>query len=830
MPRLRAAFPAVLRYCLLVTVLAAAYYVAARTGLRYASIGQSVSLIWPPTGIAFASLTLLGYRYWPGVALGAFLANAATPVPLLAAAGIAAGNTLEALIAARLLRRTAGDHPQLDDLRAVRAFMLAALAGSSASAVIGPLTLRLFGALPAELPSAIAVWWAGDLLGALVVAPVIFAWGSRAKPDRKARRRLEVVALCVATLVAAELVLGRLVNPGVLRQVDYHYLLFPLVIWAALRFGSRGAALMTLSVAMVAVIHTVSGGGPFIGATSANTLFAVASYLAAVAITGLILAAAVQLERRQATQALARSEDRLHRALDAARMGTWFWSVQTNVLTWDQNLRQLYGLGPDETVSNYEQFLARVHPDDRAFVAEAVQRTLLNGGTLDYTFRVVLPDGRVRWISDQGEIGLDETGKPAYLAGVCTDVTDRRVTEERLRQAHRMESVGRLAGGVAHETNNQMSVVLGAAEFVLKRPDVPEAVRADVEFMQKAAERTAAITGQLLAFSRRQILKPEILNLNRVVSAWDPVVRRVMGPNCGVVLRLSPDIRLIRADPGQLEQVLLNLALNARDAMPRGGTISIETFAAELTGEYLRRKPGTSVRPGPYTVLAVTDTGHGMDKATLSHIFEPFFTTKGIGQGTGLGLSVVYGIVKQSDGYIWVYSEPGQGTTFKIYLPSKAGKVESPTTEAPPAQARHGENILVVEDETPVRYIMKRTLEEAGYGVLEAGSGDEALELIGKKGAASISLVLCDMIMPGMTGSELAQHLRELRPGIPVLYTSGFTNGEIEQRGLLEPGAAFLQKPFPPEALVRAVQEHLRSASSQRHPERKMEVKPPEPV
>ncbi|HEY9016166.1 MAG TPA: MASE1 domain-containing protein, partial [Gemmatimonadales bacterium] len=461
MPRLRAAFPAVLKYCLLVTVLAAAYYLAARTGLRYASIGQSVSLIWPPTGIAFASLTLLGYRYWPGVALGAFLANAATPVPLLAAAGIAVGNTFEALIAARLLRRTAGDRPQLDELRTVRAFMLAALAGTAASAVIGPLTLRLFGALPADLPSAVVVWWAGDLLGALVVAPVVFAWGSRAKPDRNARRRLEVVALCVATLVAAELVLGRLFNPGVLRQVDYHYLLFPLVIWAALRFGSRGAALMTLSVAIVAVTHTVTGAGPFIGATNTRTLFAVASYLAAVAVTGLILAAAVQLERRQATQALARSEDRLHRALDAARMGTWFWSVGTNALTWDENLRQLYGLGSGESVSTYEQFLARVHPDDRAFVAEAVQRALLNGGTLDYTFRIVLPDGRVRWIADQGEIGLDDTGKPAYLAGVCTDVTDRRVTEERLRQAHRMESVGRLAGGVAHETNNQMSVVLG---------------------------------------------------------------------------------------------------------------------------------------------------------------------------------------------------------------------------------------------------------------------------------------------------------------------------------------------------------------------------------
>jgi PAS domain S-box-containing protein len=805
----RAALPAALKYPLVIALLAATYYAAARLGLRYASIGQSVSLIWPPTGIAFASLTLLGYRYWPGVTLGAFLANAATPIPLLAAAGIAVGNTLEAAVAAYLLRRSVGDRPQLDDLRTVRTFFLAAIAGSAISAVIGPLILRLLGALPAALHSAVAVWWTGDLLGALVVAPVIFAWGTRTNPDRNARRRLEVVALCVATLVAAELVLGGLVDPGVLRRVDYHYLLFPFVIWAALRFGSRGAALMTLAVATVALTHTVRGGGPFIGPTMGNTLFAAACYLTVVAVTGLVLAAAVQLERGQATQALARSEDRLHRALDAARMGTWFWSVKSNTLSWDENLRQLYGLASGESVTNYEQFLARVHPDDRNFVADVVQRTMEDGGNLDYTFRILLPDGRVRWIADQGEIGRDESGNPIYLTGVCTDVTDRRITEERLRQAHRMESVGRLAGGVAHETNNQMSVVLGAADFILQRPDVPEAVRADVEFMQKAAQRTAAITGQLLAFSRRQVLKPEVLNLNTVVSGWEPVLRRVMGADCGVVLRLTPDIGPVRADPGQLEQVLLNLALNARDAMPRGGTITLETFSTELSGEYLRLKPDTAVRPGRYTVLVVTDTGHGMDKATLSHIFEPFFTTKGVGQGTGLGLSVVYGIVKQSDGYIWVYSEPGQGTTFKIYLPARAGQPEPAAGDARRPRARRGERILVVEDEAPLRQIMRRSLEGAGYQVVEVASGEEALQQVQQQGADSISLVLCDVMLPGTSGRELAERIRALRPGLPVLYVSGYTDGEIERRGLLEPGAAFLQKPFTPEALVQALQRTL---------------------
>jgi CheY-like chemotaxis protein len=371
-----------------------------------------------------------------------------------------------------------------------------------------------------------------------------------------------------------------------------------------------------------------------------------------------------------------------------------------------------------------------------------------------------------------------------------------------------MESVGRLAGGVAHETNNQMSVVLGSSHFILHRSDVPDAVRADVEFIQKAAERTAAVTAQLLAFSRRQILRMEVLDLNEVIRRWEPVLRRVMGADCGVLVHLAPELGRVRADPGQLEQVLLNLALNARDAMPRGGTITVETAAAELTIEYGRRKPGTSIRPGKYALLSVSDTGHGMDRETLSHIFEPFFTTKGVGQGTGLGLSTVYGIVKQSNGYVWVYSEPGQGTVFKIYLPVVTAAATEAKALPVPAQARSGAGILLVEDEPSVRYIMRRTLEEAGYTVLEAGSVDAALTLLGDKGKR-INLVLTDVIMPGGGGRELAERIMAEYPGMPVLFTSGYTNGDIERRGLLPPGATFLQKPVTPDALVRAVETRL---------------------
>ena len=797
-----------------VALLAAAYWAAAWVGLRYVTIGHSVSLVWPPSGLAFAALVLFGPRIWPGVALGAFLANALTPVPLAAAAGIALGNTGEALLAALILRRVTGSHPQLEEPRHLRVLLfVAAPLGALVATLVGVTTLHLTGSLGFNVElRALATWWAGDMLGLLIVAPVCFSWATRPLA-RDTRRVLEVVALVVGTAAAADLGLLQSINIPGLGELEYTYLLFPFVVWAAVRFGPRGASLVTLSVAAVAVWHTVRGGGPFLVQSYGGTLFAVACYLLVLAVTGLLVASAVWNERDRATHALQRSEERLRLALDAARMGIWYWSVETNVLVWDDNLRALYGLAPGQPVGGYEEFLGRVFPDDRQFVSESVARAIREGGALDYEFRIVLPDGRVRWIADQGRVERDREGRPRFLTGVCMDVTDRRGAEERLRQSHRMESVGRLAGGVAHETNNQMSVVIGAADFILRRPDVPDAVRVDVEHIRKAAERTSSITAQLLAFSRRQILQPVVLDLPSLVARWESVLRRVMGEDCAVIVRAREGVAPVRADPGQLEQALLNLALNARDAMPRGGTLSVEVFSAVLSDEYVARRPGVSVRSGRYVVLAVSDTGHGMDAKTLSHAFEPFFTTKGVGHGTGLGLSTVYGIVKQSDGYVWPYSEPGQGTTFKLYLPAVDQAAPSPGLAAPPIVIPgRSEVVLVVEDDEGVRWMTRRILVDAGYQVLEAPDGKSALELLGRDGAA-VQLVVTDVVMPGMDGRALADELARLRPGLPVLFTSGYTDGEIVRRGLLEPGTAFVQKPFDPGTIVRSVRERLDAAS-----------------
>lgn len=518
-------------------------------------------------------------------------------------------------------------------------------------------------------------------------------------------------------------------------------------------------------------------------------------------------------ERKLAQQALAQSQERLALALRAARMGTWRWDLVTETVSWDDGLNQLYGVGLNEAVTRYEQFIERVHQDDRERVQKEVQRVLKSGDALDSEFRVVLPNGKVRWLSDQGHLVRDPAGAALYMTGVCLDVTDRRLMEERLRQAQRMDSVGQLAGGIAHEANNMMSVVLGCADYVLQRSDLAEQVRQDVDQIWRAAKRTAGITQQLLAFSRRQMLQPQVLDLNTTVRELEPILNRALGESRGVRMHLSPTLGRIQADPGQLEQVLINLTLNARDAMDEGGRLTIETMNVALDPAYVAAKPVETLVPGEFAALVVTDTGRGMDSATLARVFEPFFTTKDVGQGTGLGLSTVYGIVKQSGGFIWAYSEPGLGTTFKLYFPivGTAPEATLPPTRAPSGKPE--EVVLVAEDEPMVRKIVARTLRDCGYSVLEAGDGSEALQLL-EAANGQVSLIVADVVMPDMGGREMADRVAQQWPRVPVLFTSGYTGLDVVRRGLLEEGREFVQKPLEPETLARKVRELVDAAAS----------------
>ena len=518
-------------------------------------------------------------------------------------------------------------------------------------------------------------------------------------------------------------------------------------------------------------------------------------------------------ERKVAEQALAESQGRLRLALRAARMGTWYWDLATDALSVDQGLSQLYGLEPRDSMIRLDALLERVHPEDRENVRKAINHARVSGGDFRSEFRAVLPDGKVRWLSDQGLVVRDESGAELYMTAVSLDVTERHLMEERLRQAQRMDSVGQLAGGIAHEANNMMSVVLGCADYVLQRNDLPPPVRQDVDQIWRAAQRTAGITQQLLAFSRRQMLQPQILDLNTNVRELEPILARALGESRGLRLHLSPNLGRVRADPGQLEQVLINLTLNARDAMDEGGRLTIETMNVVLDRAYVDGKPVETLEPGEYAALIVTDTGQGMDRETLSRIFEPFFTTKGVGQGTGLGLSTVYGIVKQSGGFIWAYSEPGLGATFKLYFPREESAAELATAQEPAAGGRAEEVVLVAEDEPMVRSIMARTLRDCGYTVLEAGNGREALDLMDSRDGR-VDLMVADVVMPDMGGRDLAARAAERWPETPVLFTSGYTGMDVVHRGLLEEGREFLQKPLAPEALARKVREMVDARTS----------------
>jgi len=385
--------------------------------------------------------------------------------------------------------------------------------------------------------------------------------------------------------------------------------------------------------------------------------------------------------------------------------------------------------------------------------------------------------------------------------------------ENQLLQARKMEAVGRLAGGVAHDFNNLLTIIKGYIEIALQRCLNQPALHSDIRRIEDAADRAVALVRQLLAFSRKQVLRPKVLDLNSIVVNLDELLRRLMSANIEMKTFVSKDLGAIKADPGQIEQVIMNLVVNARDALPDGGRIIIETSNVDLDSAYTLDH--AVVRPGPYVLLAVTDTGIGMTTDTVAHIFEPFYTTKESGRGTGLGLSTVYGIVKQSGGYIWVYSEPGKGTTFKVYLPRVKDEVQAPAAETPVSTTRKAhETILLVEDEPVVRELAQMVLSDRGYRVIEAHTPEEAERLAGNNGA-EVHLLLTDVVMPGFSGRELAKRLTGRYPNLRVLYMSGYTHNVIAQDGTLEEGISFLQKPFTPQVLAEKVREVLdRSVSA----------------
>jgi PAS domain S-box-containing protein len=474
----------------------------------------------------------------------------------------------------------------------------------------------------------------------------------------------------------------------------------------------------------------------------------------------------------------------------------------------------LYGSPATTRILGYDlaEFVGRnaldfIHPEDRDFVVGRLTEAMANpGGRVDVAARVRHKDGSWRYLEGILTNLLDDPS----VGGIVNnyrDATERRSLEQQVIQAQKMEAVGRLAGGVAHDFNNILTAIGGYTDLLLEDLPLDDPRRQDVDEIHRAADRAAALTQQLLAFSRRQVLQPKVIDLNALVSNVERLLGRLIGEDVQLATALADDVGRVRVDPGQLEQVIVNLAVNARDAMPGGGRLTIETRNVDLDAAYAAEH--RTVVPGPYVVIAVSDTGTGMNADTQSHMFEPFFTTKEVGKGTGLGLATVYGIVKQSGGSIWVYSELGHGTTIKVYLPRVDEPPEPLAAPGPsnPESLRGTETILLVEDEPAVRAVARQILARQGYTVLEASDGPAALAMVG--GAGRVDLILTDVVMPGMSGRTLADQLATRWPGVRVLYMSGYTDDAIVRHGMLESGLAYLQKPFRPDALVRKVRELL---------------------
>jgi len=527
------------------------------------------------------------------------------------------------------------------------------------------------------------------------------------------------------------------------------------------------------------------------------------------------------VERMEAEKALKEAYDIINRSSSVAF--TWKNREGWPVEFVSENVEKLFGYTAEEFMTGEVNYVDCVHHEDLKRVA----KDFAEGGSKEETtgfahepYRILTKDGSEKTVSDWTCIVRDHDGRITHYKGIVEDITELKRAEDeheklqkQLVQSLKLEAIGTLTGGIAHDFNNLLTTIIGNVELAIADAVKDSPIYEFLKEIKEAGKRAAVLTRQLLAFSRKQVLQLEVLDLNQVLGNMDRMLRRVIREDIEVETLLSPDLGLVEADVGQMEQILMNLAVNARDAMPGGGTLTLETRNVELDEGYAREH--IAVIPGPYVMLAVSDTGTGMTKEVQERFFEPFFTTKEKGKGTGLGLSTVYGIVKQSKGNIWVYSEPGKGSTFKIYFPRVEGTVGIREKDEEKGESLRGsETVLVVEDDDMVRNLALKALKQQGYKVLCAGDGREALGVFGEH-KGPVHLMLTDMVMPGMNGRELAKSLEKLQPEMKVLFMSGYTDGTIVNHGVMAPGLNFLEKPFSPEGLARKVREVLGTRSAE---------------
>jgi PAS domain S-box-containing protein len=941
------------RYFAQLLGVAAVYFALAKFGLQLASINPSASPIWPPTGVAIAAVLLCGVRIWPAILVGAFAANATTAGTWETSAVIAFGNTLEAVAGGYLTRIWSQGRLTFNSPAGVARFALILVGIASViSASIGVSTLCAAGLASWNDFRAIwTTWWLGDLAGGLVVTPFVVLWVQSGWRGLAIDLRQTIQVLTCAVIVGM-VAFSPLMPQSVYTSPLGFLAVLPLV-WAALRRGPRDTATVGLILASFAVWGALTNAGPFAAQGLNESFMLLIVFMISVSVPSLALAADVMVRKRtednlrrtyteldqrvrERTAALNDANIHMGEAQRLADLGSWSWDILSNRVTWSDQLHSIYGVRAGEFGGTVDEFIRRVHADDRARVHASITQALKRGRSFKHDERIVRPDGEVRYLQSVGEVIRDERGVAVKMLGVCLDVTERRKAEEerrqaesalhqseesyrllvegvrdyaiymldpkgyvrnwnpgakrikgydaeevigkhfrkfyteedreagvpeqalkvaardgryedegwharkdgsqfyalvvidairddkgelvgfakitrditqqreaqialdktreQLAQAQKMEAIGQLTGGIAHDFNNLLMIVSGYAQILQRKLTDTKDIQA-IEAIRAATGRGEKLTRQLLAFSRRQQLMPVVVDLRQRIDAVRDMLAPSLRGNIKLVTNIEENVWPVEVDLNELELALVNIAVNARDAMPNGGTITLSARNVQL-------KPGSAAGAleGDFVALTMLDTGNGIEAENLKRVFEPFFTTKPVGKGTGLGLSQVHGFANQSGGAVTVSSEVGKGTAVTIYLPrgKNAAAVEG-REEHTPEQVRG--TVLVVEDSPEVAEVTSTLLEQIGFRVVRAAAAEEALHQL-QQGIA-IDVLFSDIVMPGeMNGMALAQVCRERYPHIPILLTSGFSDAAQQADGRFN----ILRKPFELSALERAIE------------------------
>lgn len=830
-----------------IAAVALLYFATARLGQLLAIPPGNITPVWIPSGIILGAVLLFGNRVWPGIFLGAFAGNlwayfSADSLDsvlgcLLAGTANATGDTLCALVGAHLIIRTTGGRDPFDRAGDVVKFVVfGCLLTPGISALFGVTSLALAGLVPwSNYAFVLGTWWTGDGVGVLVVAPLLLAWRDGWKGLRFGREELVFMLMLPVASLGSMRVLPDV--PGLV--------ILPVLMWGVFRIKRRLFCSGLVAEVVIVVAMSVWHHGPFAGGDLTHNLLNLQLFTILMTMPALVLRASIaeknqalirlgdlnrdldervadrtqrlelDLIQRKLAEAEARESRRLLQSVvDNSHVFIYAKDLQGRFIMASQPLATLFG-----QASHYQllgrtthDFLPKETADNHwAHDLEVIAR----GAVIRSEETVPTPAGLLTYDSVKFPLSNDENTVYA-VCGVSIDVTARNRAEkekarieEQLHQAMKMESIGRLAGGVAHDFNNLLTVILGQLSLVLEDLDTSSPLRQSLADVIRAAESAASLTKQLLAFSRKEVVQPRLIKLNDLVASQSMMLARLVPENIVFSTVLAGDLQFAEADPARTEQVLVNLVVNARDAMPNGGKLVVETANAELGKEYCDQHP--EVVPGSYVMLSVADSGHGMGDEVKKHLFEPFFTTKKMGRGTGLGLATSYGVIRQAGGTIDVDSTLGQGTTFRVYLPAaSAPPVLSDVDPREPEHCGGLQTILVVEDEQLVRDLLVEILERSGFNVLAAEDAEVALATAGAR-EAPIDLLVTDVMMPGLNGRELADRVKAIHPEVAVLFASGYSEDVLHGSGADAERLNFIAKPFTHKALTRKVREVLDS-------------------